>query len=106
MITCDVFYRNYFGIDSPFKYQHQVWDLIHNSELPILLRAPTGSGKTEAVLAPFLAQFLEKKFPIAPRLIYVLPMRVLVNNIAKRIERYAKNISKNISVKVQNVLNL
>lgn len=67
---------------------------------PLLLKAPTGSGKTEAVLAPFLSQFLNNDFTIAPRLIYVLPMRVLANSIADRISNYARNISPNISVKI------
>ena len=54
------------------------------------MKALTGSGKTEAVIAPFLSQFVDNKFPIASRMIYVLPMRVLVNSVAKRIKRYAQ----------------
>lgn len=46
---------------------------------PILIKAPAGSGKTEAVLAPFLHQFIDNKFQIAPRMVYVLPMSVLKN---------------------------
>jgi len=78
-----------------------MWDRIHATEYPLLLKAPTGSGKTEAVLAPFLSQFLDNKFHIAPRMIYVLPMRVLVNSVANRIKRYTKRISPHISVEIQ-----
>jgi len=95
------FYKNYLGIASPYKHQIKVWEIIKKRKYPILLRAPTGSGKTEAVIAPFLAQFIKNKFSIAPRLIYVLPMRVLVNSIANRIRKYAQNVSGNISVEVQ-----
>lgn len=95
------FYKEYFKITSPYKHQLKVWETIEKFNFPILLRAPTGSGKTEAVLAPFLAQFVENKFSIAPRLIYVLPMRVLVNSIANRIEENAKSVSPNISVSAQ-----
>ena len=95
------FYKNYLGITTPHTYQIRVWETIKKGKYPILLRAPTGSGKTEAVIAPFLAQFIQNKFSIAPRLIYVLPMRVLVNSIANRIRKYAQNVLGNISVEVQ-----
>lgn len=97
------FYRNYFGFE-PFDFQVEVWDKIQsfvNHNPALLIKAPTGSGKTESVLAPFLCQFTDKKFSIAPRLIYVLPMRVLVNNLSERIRRYAQKIASNISVETQ-----
>lgn len=95
------FYKNYLNIAAPYEHQIKMWEMIEKGRYPILLKAPTGSGKTEAVIAPFLAQFLENRFLIAPRLIYVLPMRVLVNSIADRISRYANKVSKNISVELQ-----
>lgn len=100
-MRCKEFYSQYFDIHSPFVHQQQTWDLILNNRVPLLIKAPTGSGKTEAILAPFLAQFLKNNFPIAPRLIYVLPMRVLVNNVAERIKSYVSRISSNITVRVQ-----
>jgi len=93
-------FKNIYGFE-PYDFQKAVFDSLNRQEYPLLIKAPTGSGKTEAVLAPFFAQFLENRFSIAPRLIYVLPMRVLVNSVAQRIEKYAKKISTNISVKVQ-----
>ncbi|MBZ4682142.1 CRISPR-associated helicase Cas3' [Thermodesulfobacterium sp.] len=95
------FYKKYFQIDEPYEFQERIWDLILQGKNPLLVRAPTGSGKTEAVIAPFLAQFINNDFIIAPRLIYVLPMRVLVNGIAQRIKKYAERISPNISVEIQ-----
>lgn len=98
---CRNWYRHYFNIEAPFEHQQQIWELFFNNQFPVLLRAPTGSGKTEAIVAPFLKQFETKQFPVAPRLIYVLPMRALVNSIHSRIEAYAQKISPAISVKVQ-----
>jgi len=89
---------------SPNKHQDEIWNYFadtNNLKKPLILKAPTGSGKTEAILAPFLNQFLENNFYIAPRLIYVLPMRVLVNTISDRIRKYAEKISPYISVKIQ-----
>jgi len=95
------FYKNYLGITTPYTHQIKIWETIKKGKYPIFLRAPTGSGKTEAVIAPFLSQFIENKFSIAPRLIYVLPMRVLINSIANRIRKYTQNMLGNISVEVQ-----
>jgi len=95
------FYKNYLGIVVPYEHQIKMWEIMKRGEYPVFLKAPTGSGKTEAVIAPFLAQFVENEFSIAPRLIYVLPMRVLVNSIAHRISEYARRVSKNISVELQ-----
>ncbi|MEA1964248.1 MAG: CRISPR-associated helicase Cas3' [Candidatus Aerophobetes bacterium] len=95
------FYKSYLSIATPHKHQIKMWEMIKKNKYPIFLKASTGSGKTEAVIAPFLAQFVKDKFSIAPRLIYVLPMRVLVNSIADRIKRYAHRVSRNVSVELQ-----
>lgn len=98
----DEFYHKYFDIKkSPYEHQRKLWELFECQRYPMLLKAPTGSGKTEAVIAPFLRQFLDNKFFIAPRLNYVLPMRVLVNSIADRIRGYTSHIDPSISVEVQ-----
>ncbi|MCD6456903.1 MAG: CRISPR-associated helicase Cas3' [Methanophagales archaeon] len=95
------FYRGYLGISDPYSHQKEMWNKIIERNFPLIVKAPTGSGKTEGVIAPFLYQFVENKFSIAPRLIYVLPMRVLVNSIAKRIGEYAQKVSNEISVEIQ-----
>ncbi|MCM8814447.1 MAG: CRISPR-associated helicase Cas3' [Candidatus Omnitrophica bacterium] len=96
----DTFYGEYLE-KQPYPYQIEVWEKMEKMNFPLFINAPTGSGKTEAVIAPFLEQFVSCNFYIAPRMIYVLPMRVLINSVATRIERYAKKISPNILVKVQ-----
>jgi len=100
-MNCIDFYKNYFGITKPFEHQEKLWNLINETQFPILMRAPTGSGKTEAVVAPFLQQFVIQEFRIASRLIYVLPMRVLVNSIAERISNYAKKVNSKLTVEIQ-----
>lgn len=97
----DEFYKQYFSIESLYCHQIKVWEIFEQNKFPLLVKAPTGSGKTEAVLAPFLSQFIDNNFHIAPRIIYVLPMRVLVNSVADRIKRYAQRISPYISVEIQ-----
>jgi len=101
MIEIDRIYKNYFGIDQPYSHQKEIWNAALDYKFPLIVKAPTGSGKTEGIIAPFLYQFVKNDFFIAPRLIYVLPMRVLADSIALRIQGYAQNISRNISVGVQ-----
>ncbi len=95
------FYRRYLGISHPYSHQKEMWNRIIEGKFPLIVKAPTGSGKTEGVIAPFLYQFVENDFFIAPRLIYVLPMRALVNSIAKRIGEYAEKVSNEMLVEIQ-----
>jgi len=100
-VNCKEFYRQFLHIDSPYEHQEVLWELLLCNKFPVFLKAPTGSGKTEAVIAPFLSQFVNNNFPVAPRLIYVLPMRVLANSMGKRIRGYSEKISSHISVELQ-----
>jgi len=95
-----IIFKNFFEFE-PYQFQLEVGEKILEGKFPLLIKAPTGSGKTEAVLFPFLNQFIDNKFYIAPRMIYVLPMRVLVNNVHERIKRYTQKISPYISVQIQ-----
>ena len=59
----------------------------------ILLCAPTGSGKTETAIAPFLfAKQLNLDFP--NKLIYVVPLRTLANSLRQRTEILFANCEK------------
>jgi len=69
MVKVEEFYRKYFNIDSTYKHQITLWEQILSMKFPLLLKALTGSGKTEAILAPFLSQFINNRFHIAPRTI-------------------------------------
>ncbi len=63
----------------PYDYQVRVAATLVAGRT-LVLRAPTGAGKTKAVLTPFLAPGLA--WPARPsRLIYALPLRSLVQQI-------------------------
>ncbi|MBC7362874.1 MAG: CRISPR-associated helicase Cas3' [Candidatus Aminicenantes bacterium] len=69
----------------PYAHQQETYSVLADGQ-SVILRAPTGSGKTEAVFVPFL----ELRGKILPsRMVYALPMRALVNSISSRISNYA-----------------
>lgn len=65
---------------TPYDYQTRCAELLLNGA-NVLLRAPTGAGKTYATLVPFLYRHLRGEGP--RRLIYALPLRTLVESIGR-----------------------
>jgi len=66
----------------------------HKSILPVLsgsdvlVLSPTGSGKTEAVLAPLVQKHLSAARALgAPVILYITPTRALANDLLGRLER-------------------
>jgi CRISPR-associated endonuclease/helicase Cas3 len=67
----------------PYKHQIEAMKLLMQGK-SVVLRAPCGTGKTEAVLIPFILQILEEGQILPHHLIYSLPMRVLTESLAER----------------------
>ena len=74
----------------PYKYQEQVAKLLFEGH-DVLLRAPTGAGKTLAVLAPFFSDEWAAK---PSRLIYALPLRTLAQGIYREALEAARKLGK------------
>jgi ATP-dependent Lhr-like helicase len=56
-----------------------------------IVLAPTAGGKTEAAVFPLLSRILtEEPPPVA--ILYVCPIRALLNNLEKRIQHYARMV--------------
>lgn len=64
----------------------------------IILRAPTGSGKSESVWIPFL---LSRGESLPMRMIHVLPMRALVNQLESRMSGYVKNFKGKLASQIR-----
>ena len=74
----DAFFNLAFGQSpdqAPFAYQRRV---ALNAEIPALINAPTGAGKTAAILGAWLWRRLNNPQSVGRRLVYCLPMRTLV----------------------------
>lgn len=80
----------------PYPYQLELAD---GEELPVLLKVPTGAGKTEAAILGWLYRYFYHPEPqvrssTPRRLVYCLPMRTLVEQTAKRVKDWLESLSK------------
>jgi len=74
-----------------YEFQEKVIDkCLENKN--IILHAPTGNGKTEAAIMPFIISYINRE-PISDRLIYALPLRALCNSLYERINEQIKRIN-------------
>lgn len=65
----------------------------------VLLIAPTGSGKTEAVLLPILNQLLTIRDRQGISIIYITPLRALNRDLLKRLEYWSTKLEFNIEIR-------
>lgn len=65
-----------------YKFFEKLWGALEESGI-VILRAPTGAGKTEAALAPFLYSSINGERTWS-NVIYALPTRSLVGNMHAR----------------------
>jgi ATP-dependent Lhr-like helicase len=62
-----------------------------------LLLAPTAGGKTEAAVIPVLSRMLTQAWP-GVSVIYVCPIKALLNNLEQRLSHYAGLIGRRVAV--------
>jgi CRISPR-associated endonuclease/helicase Cas3 len=107
---CLVYTKEKYGRSCPpRRYQKIVWEkFLGNLEKkkPTLVRLPCGYGKTLIGLAPFIAQASDDDWKIAPRLIYVLPMRSLANQVRDVAKEIVKITKEKIGISVPLVVKM
>lgn len=77
---------------APNPMQAAMFERLASGDCAALLKAPTGSGKTEAVLVPALAGLLDGNHP--RRLFLILPTRSLVDDQIERVEKALGKLSQ------------
>lgn len=65
--------------------------------LHCLLLAPTAGGKTEAAAIPVLSRMLNEAWP-ATSVLYICPIKALLNNLEPRLSHYAGLVGRRIEV--------
>ncbi len=88
-----------------YPYQQRVKALLHEGR-PVVLQAPTGSGKTRAALAPFIEAFFDfppERFP--RQCLYAVPMRVLASQFEREYgglaQSYQRRFGRRLDVRIQ-----
>jgi len=66
--------------------------------LDCLLLAPTAGGKTEAAAFPLMSEMSESQWQ-ATSVLYVTPLRALLNNLQPRLDSYASWIGRRVGVR-------
>ncbi|UCE29347.1 MAG: DEAD/DEAH box helicase [Candidatus Bathyarchaeota archaeon] len=65
----------------------------------VLLVAPTGSGKTEAVLLPILSDFIHQPHRKGISIIYITPLRALNRDMIRRLSDWASHLDISAEVR-------
>lgn len=63
----------------------------------VLIQAPTAGGKTEAALLPILSRMLQEEWG-APSVLYLCPIKALLNDLEMRVEALARLVGRRIAV--------
>ena len=86
------------GFVEPTAPQVQAIPTILNADNALLI-APTGSGKTEAVLLPVFSNFLQQEDKHGISIVYVTPLRALNRDMVKRLSFWATKLGIMIEVR-------
>ena len=62
-----------------------------------LVLAPTAGGKTEAAAIPILSRMLKEEWP-ATSVLYICPIKALLNNLEPRLSHYAGLVGRRVGV--------
>lgn len=65
----------------------------------VLLIAPTGSGKTEAVLLPIFSNLIQQKVKNGISIVYITPLRALNRDMLKRLSFWASKLGISVQVR-------
>lgn len=85
----DEFFHRATGGQTPYPYQTR---FATAENVPHLLRVPTGAGKTAAAVLGWLWRWRHGGFPTPRRLVYCLPMRVLVEQSERAARRWIERL--------------
>ncbi len=90
-------FRQATGNPQPFPYQER---FANAEDLPELIHAPTGAGKTATAILGWVWRYFHTKKPTPRRLVYCLPMRVLVEQTWDEARKWLDRLGLGEKIKV------
>ena len=85
------------GLDKPTLAQKEAWPIIFSGK-NVLLIAPTGVGKTEAAVIPFLNKIITSN-PTPISLLYITPLRALNRDMMRRLSDIGDELDIDVAVR-------
>jgi CRISPR-associated endonuclease/helicase Cas3 len=79
---------------APYDFQIECLEALTEGK-SLILTAPTGSGKSEVALVPFI---LSKNEELPSQMVYSLPTRTLIENLSMRALRYAAFKNQSVAI--------
>jgi len=86
------------GFSEPTLPQALAFSSVLRGENTLLI-APTGSGKTEAVLLPIFSNFMQQRDEKGISIIYITPLRALNRDMLKRLSFWASRLSISVEIR-------
>src|SRR5690348_2014281 len=77
----------------PRPFQKRVYELISQGK-NVILQAPTGAGKTDAALFPFIQNLEQSENALSHTCIYATPMRVLATQFYEKYRPRVRRLGK------------
>jgi CRISPR-associated endonuclease/helicase Cas3 len=101
-----MFLENKMAMTRSFRlrpFQQRVFDTLIRKKRNVILQAPTGAGKTQAALSPFVHNLAHEDNALPLTCRYAVPQRVLANQFFRDYEHLAGKIDQSAPTRLEDV---
>lgn len=85
------------GWTSLLEIQENTIPLVLSGRCDIIVSAPTGGGKTEAVFLPIISRMLKKSIGLGYFVLYISPLKALINDQTRRLTDLCEEIGVGVT---------
>lgn len=85
------------GWSSLLEIQENTIPLVLRGDCDIVVSAPTGGGKTEAVFLPILTRMIHNPLNVGYYVLYISPLKALINDQTRRLTDICNGVGVNVT---------
>lgn len=85
------------GWTSLLEIQENTIPLVLSGRSDVIVSAPTGGGKTEAVFLPIISKLLNRPIDFGYYVLYISPLKALINDQTRRLTDLCKDIGVSVT---------